>query len=195
MDDQPIARTARVDVLLAGSTDPGVVSTCTLVRDGAVVAVVDPGMARRQADILEPLAALGIGPDSVTDVVFSHHHPDHTVNAALFPNARIHDHWAVYSRRPTGPTATPRAPSSPRPVRLLRTPGHTAEDIATVVGTADGSRRAHAPVVGGGRPGRRPVRARPLHALSASRARVLAIADRIVPGHGPGFVPDVTTPR
>ena len=32
-------------------------------------------------------------------------------------------------------------------------------------------------------------------ALSASRARVLAIADRIVPGHGPAFVPDVTTPR
>jgi glyoxylase-like metal-dependent hydrolase (beta-lactamase superfamily II) len=27
----------------------------------------------------------------VTDVVFSHHHLDHTVNAALFPAARIHD--------------------------------------------------------------------------------------------------------
>lgn len=32
----------------------------------------------------------------MTDVVFSHHHPDHTVNAALFPSARIHDHWAIY---------------------------------------------------------------------------------------------------
>ncbi len=28
--------------------------------------------------------------------VGSHHHPDHTVNAALFPNARIHDHGAPF---------------------------------------------------------------------------------------------------
>ncbi len=32
----------------------------------------------------------------MTDVVLSHHHPDHTINAALFPSARYHDHWAIY---------------------------------------------------------------------------------------------------
>jgi len=32
----------------------------------------------------------------VTDVIFSHHHPDHTLNAALFRNARFHDVWAIY---------------------------------------------------------------------------------------------------
>jgi len=29
------------------------------------------------------------GTADVTDVVFSHHHPDHTVNAALFPAAAL----------------------------------------------------------------------------------------------------------
>ena len=70
----------------------------------------------------------------MTDVVFSHHHPDHTVNAALFPAARIHDHWAVYvgdrwiDRDADGAELGPS-------VRLLRTPGHTAEDISTVAST------------------------------------------------------------
>ena len=52
MPDAPVARTARVDVLLAGSLGPNVVSTCTLVRDGAVAAVIDPGLAPPQAAIL-----------------------------------------------------------------------------------------------------------------------------------------------
>ena len=70
----------------------------------------------------------------MTDVVFSHHHPDHTVNAALFPAARIHDHWAMYvgdrwvDRDADGLELAPS-------VRLLRTPGHTAEDISTVAST------------------------------------------------------------
>lgn len=31
------------------------------------------------------------------DGVFSHHHPDHSVSAAAFRSARIHDHWTVCS--------------------------------------------------------------------------------------------------
>jgi glyoxylase-like metal-dependent hydrolase (beta-lactamase superfamily II) len=31
------------------------------------------------------VAARGLAPGAITDVVLSHHHPDHTVNAALFP--------------------------------------------------------------------------------------------------------------
>src|SRR5438132_13721148 len=79
----PVTGAARVHVLQAGyAREAGqqehVGSTVTLILDGDAVIVVDPGMV----------------PAEVTDVVFSHHHPDHTVNAALFPAARIHDHWA-----------------------------------------------------------------------------------------------------
>ena len=58
--------------------------------------VVDPGMVSSRSKILEPLAALGVGVGDVTDVVISHHHPDHTVNIALFPSARVHDFQATY---------------------------------------------------------------------------------------------------
>jgi hypothetical protein len=42
MPDAPSARTARIDVLVTGSAGPSVASTCTLVRDGGVVAII-PG--------------------------------------------------------------------------------------------------------------------------------------------------------
>ena len=64
----------------------------------------------------------------------SHHHPDHTLNMALFPAARVHDHVAVYDFNGRW------------------------DDV-----DAEG--------------------------------RELAIADRIVPGHGAPFVPGPSTPR
>ncbi len=87
---------ARLDVLTAGYVGGRVASTVVLLRDQDLIAVVDPGMVADRARILEPLAALGVQPEQVTDVIFSHHHPDHTVNAALLRQARIHDFWATY---------------------------------------------------------------------------------------------------
>ncbi|HEX7993366.1 MAG TPA: MBL fold metallo-hydrolase, partial [Streptosporangiaceae bacterium] len=97
----PAAGTAQVHILQDGyaredETGERVGSTVTLIVDGDVVVIVDPGMVSSRADLLAALAAQGVAPEAVTDVVFSHHHPDHTVNAALFPAARIHDFWAVY---------------------------------------------------------------------------------------------------
>src|SRR4051794_11295189 len=88
--------TATVHVLTAGYVGPKTASTVTLIRDGATLLVVDPGMVADRELILAPLRELGVAAEAVTDVVFSHHHPDHTLNAALFPNARFHDHWAIY---------------------------------------------------------------------------------------------------
>jgi glyoxylase-like metal-dependent hydrolase (beta-lactamase superfamily II) len=73
-----------------------VASTVAFVWDGDVRVILDPGMVPDPKSILEPLAVLGESPARITDVVFSHHHPDHTLNAALFPHARFHDHWANY---------------------------------------------------------------------------------------------------
>src|SRR5690348_11050038 len=88
--------TAVVDVLTAGYVEAGVASTVTLIRDGARAIVVDPGMVASRKLILEPLRRLGVEPDEVTDVVLSHHHPDHTVNIALFQHALVHDFMATY---------------------------------------------------------------------------------------------------
>lgn len=194
MTDGPLARTARYDVLVTGSPGPRCSSTCSLVRDGDARIVIDPGLAPSQAAILDPLRGLGVAADAVTDVVLSHHHPDHALNAALFPAARVHDHWAIYdfAGRWDDVEAEGRvlAPS----VRLLRTPGHSAEDVSTLVGTEDGLVVFTHLWWHSGGPAEDPY-APDADALHAARARVLELADVIVPGHGQPFRPDASTPR
>jgi glyoxylase-like metal-dependent hydrolase (beta-lactamase superfamily II) len=79
-------------------------------------------------------------------------------------------------------------------VTLIRTPGHSAEDISTVVRTDLG------PVVlthawwTADKPIDDPY-SPDLAQLRASRARILGMAALIVPGHGPAFVPSAATPR
>ncbi len=192
----PAARTARVDIVQAGSltdTGGGVASSCTLVRDGEHVIVVDPGMASSARAILDPLAALGISPEDVTEVILSHHHPDHTLHAGHFPNAAVHDHWATYRGTDWEDSDCDGRVISPS-VRLARTPGHTAQDLATLIGTSGGIVACtHSWFHAESRvEDEDPDDAAALH---RSRAAILEVADRIVPGHGPLFLPDDGTPR
>ena len=192
MSDLPRASTATFHLLTAGYYGRGVASTVGLIRDGAVNVVVDPGMVRDRSLILDPLRALGVEPQEVTDVVFSHHHPDHTINAALFPAARYHDHWAIYqddvwtSRDAEGFELSPS-------IRLIRTPGHSTEDITTLAHTADGVAAFTHVWWNSDGPADDPYA--DMDQLHASRARVLAVADVAIPGHGPAFTPSDTTPR
>ena len=192
----PIGRTARVDVLLEGSltsTGGGVASSCTLIRDGDRAIVVDPGMAPSASSILDPLAELGVRPEDVTDVVLSHHHPDHTIHAGHFPNAAVHDHWAIY-RGTDWEDSECDGRVLTESVQLARTPGHTAEDLATVAGTAEGvvvcthSWFNAETTVEDESPDDH-------DALHASRRAILEVADLIIPGHGPAFRPTEATPR
>jgi glyoxylase-like metal-dependent hydrolase (beta-lactamase superfamily II) len=194
--DLPPAGAARVHVLHDGYVrDDGdrVASTVTLIQEGNVAVIVDPGMVPSRSALLTALAGRGVAPQSVTDVVFSHHHPDHTVNAALFPAARIHDHWAIYdgdrwiSRDADGFALSPST-------RLMATPGHTPQDITTLAATPAGVHACtHAWWAADG-PADDPF-APDAGALAVSRARILAVAAVIIPGHGPAFAPGDATPR
>lgn len=176
---------ATVDVLYEGYVSGGVAGTVSLIRAGDRVIVVDPGMVPERAAILQPVWDLGIRPASVTDIILSHHHPDHTLNVALFPEAAdVHDHWAVYNRdrwtsRPAEGVEVAEG------VRLMETPGHTPQDITTLVETDDGVvALTHLWWSGdiGGDP-----RAVDAAAIRANRERVLEVASLIVPGHGAPF--------
>ena len=175
------------------STGGKVVSTCSLIREDGRAIVVDPGMADNSAAILEPLAELGLGPEEVTEVVLSHHHPDHTMRAGHLPNAAVHDHWAIY-RGSAWEDSDAEGRQLTTSVHLIRVPGHTAEDIATVAGTPDGVVVLTHLWWDSNGPAEDPVAEDPT-GLHASRRRVLEIADVIVPGHGAPFTPSDSTPR
>lgn len=181
----PIGTSATYQVLAVGYVRGGVASTVSFVEDGDLRAVVDPGMVAHRSAILDPLARRGIRPGEVTDVVLSHHHPDHTLHAALFPKARVHDHWAIYERDRWTSRPAEGARLAPS-VLLLETPGHTPQDVTTLVGTSRGvvafthlwwNRNGPTPD---------PVAVDPRRLL-LHRHRVVAVANTIVPGHGAPF--------
>ena len=175
-----------VDLLHAGYAGDRVGSSVVLVRDGDALIVVDPGMVARRALILDPLAALGVAPEAVTHVFLSHHHPDHTINIALFPNAEVVDFWARYRDDlwlDHDGDGYHLAPNS----ELWLTPGHTQEDATLVVTADDG---VYAMTHLWWQADRTP-EIDPLGddqaAIERGRARVLAAADVVIPGHGPSF--------
>ena len=160
-----------------------------LVRDADALIVADPGMVARRSLILEPLAVLGIAPEAVTHVFLSHHHPDHTMNVALFPNAEVVDFWARYrddrwlDHEGDGYRLSPKT-------QLWLTPGHTEED-ATLFVEADDA--VYALTHLWWRADRTP-EVDPLAADQAAielgRTHVLAVADIVIPGHGEAFTVD-----
>ena len=175
-----------VHLLHAGYTGDRVGSSVVLVRDGDALIVVDPGMVARRGLILEPLARLGVAPEEITHVFLSHHHPDHTINIALFPNAEVVDFWARYrddlwlDHDGDGYHLAPNT-------QLWLTPGHSEEDITLVVEADDGVYAMTHLWWGPDRtPDIDPV-ASDQAALERGRERVLAAADVVIPGHGGSF--------
>jgi glyoxylase-like metal-dependent hydrolase (beta-lactamase superfamily II) len=183
---EPERHVASVHLLHAGYADTGVGSSIVLVRDGDARIIVDPGMVKSRSLILDPLAALEVAPESVTHVFLSHHHPDHTINIALFPNAEVVDFWARYigdqwlDHDGDGYRLSPHA-------QLWLTPGHTAEDASLIVEADDA---VYAMTHAWWHADRTP-EIDPLGddqtALEASRARLLGAADIVIPGHGGPF--------
>jgi glyoxylase-like metal-dependent hydrolase (beta-lactamase superfamily II) len=180
---------ATFDLLHPGYVrDEGVTvgSSVSLAADGDALIVVDPGMVANPSAILGPLAKLGHPPADVTHVVLTHHHPDHALNVALFPNAELIDAWARYrgdqwlDHDGDGYRVSPHT-------WILLTPGHSLQDLTFMVETDDGIVACtHAwwhtdqtPVID-------PL-ADDQAALEASRRRILAEADVVVPGHGEAF--------
>lgn len=193
-----LARTAQVHILTAGYARHGsdgtrVASTVAYIRDGAVRVIVDPGMVAHRDNILGPLATVGESQGSITDVVLSHHHPDHTIHIALFPNARVHDFQAIYKDDSWIDRPAEGYHLSPA-IQLIATPGHTPQDITTLAGAADDIIAfTHLWWMATG-PADDPYSVDPA-ALHENRERVLRLATLIVPGHGEPFRPGPETPR
>ncbi|HEY7524106.1 MAG TPA: MBL fold metallo-hydrolase [Candidatus Limnocylindrales bacterium] len=177
---------ATVHVLHEGYAGDRVASSVVLVRDGDALIVADPGMVASQSMILDPLRKLEVVPDAVTHVFLSHHHPDHTINAGLFPNAEVVDYWARY-RGDEWLDMPGDGYRLSEQAQLWLTPGHSNEDASLIVDADDGVyAMTHLWWRGDRSPEIDPY-APDQAVLERNRERVLAAADIVVPGHGAPF--------
>ena len=180
---------ATVDVIQSGyirENGTRVGSSISLVRDEDALIVVDPGLVASRGLILDPLAALGVAAEAVTHVFLSHHHPDHTINVALFPNAEVVDFWARYrddlwlDHGGDGWRMTPRT-------QLWLTPGHSEEDASLIVEAEDGTYAMTHLWWGTDRTPVKDPYCTDHERMAVHRKRVLAVADVVIPGHGEPF--------
>lgn len=166
--------------------------TITLIM-GAHNVLVDTGIPRDAEAIAAGLRAAGLRPADIDHVVCTHGHSDHVGNLGLFPDATLivsHDicEGDVYRSHPFALGEPYRIDDD---VEVIATPGHTSQDVSVLVRTPDGVY-----VVAGDlfeceadlaeEELWRACSEDPA-AQAESRARVLALADFIVPGHGAMF--------
>ncbi|MHB8106259.1 MAG: MBL fold metallo-hydrolase [Candidatus Cryosericum sp.] len=160
-------------------------SNVTLVQDDGCLILVDLGTPDRQPALSDALSSRGIKPDDIDAIVLTHLHLDHVGALGLFPGTSIivPEGTAKGSRlRFCNPTTLHPSPHS----FILRVAGHTTNDIALGLHGDDGTTTI---VAGDLFPldldPDSPVTAISSNALTASRKRVLDLADVIVTGHGP----------
>ncbi len=188
----------RVKVLTEGYCTPA--GAGKLRADGTITLVagphnilVDTGNPEDGGAIVAALKGEALSPADVDHVVCTHGHSDHVGNIGLFPHATLivsHD----VSR---GDLFSSHAFARGEPyvidddVEVIATPGHTSQDVSVLVRTPAGVYVA----VGDLFECEQDLADEPLWRVSsedparqaASRARILALADFIVPGHGPMF--------
>jgi glyoxylase-like metal-dependent hydrolase (beta-lactamase superfamily II) len=171
--------------LIPGTTLDGarrVASTVVLIQGENAIVVADPGMVTDRGLIVDPLTKAGVSPQDVTHIFISHHHPDHTVNMALFPNAEVVDFWGMYKGDMWRDHGDGYEVASG--IKVLRTPGHTAEDASLLVETTEGTYAlTHCWWFPDMTPDKDPIVWNQAK-LDESRQKIVTIADWIIPGHG-----------
>jgi glyoxylase-like metal-dependent hydrolase (beta-lactamase superfamily II) len=179
---------AEVKILLEGfvSGDVGgerTMPTMTLVRDGDLVMVVDPGVVEDQQMIIDALAQEGLEIDDVDVVCITHSHIDHYRNVGMFGGAKILEYWGLWEKNKCDEWNEQFSGG----VRVLKTPGHSDDSLTFLIETDEGMVAICGDVFWKENYPEDDPYASDFEKLQESRKMILGIADFIIPGHGPIF--------
>jgi glyoxylase-like metal-dependent hydrolase (beta-lactamase superfamily II) len=186
---------AEVKILVEGTTNADDIGeageehtqpTVTLVRDGDIVMVVDPGILESQQILVDAFKKAGLTVGDVNLVCVTHSHLDHYRNVGMFSDAKTLDYWGLWS----GNKIKSWSENFSDNIKIFHTPGHDYTSITVFVKTEEGvvamcgdvfwkEGYPHSP--------HDDAFASNPERLIESRSQVLKMADWIVPGHGPMY--------
>ena len=183
---------AEVKVLIKGFTyadckesgiNLGTRATISLIRDGDIIMVADPGVLNNQSEMIEALAKENLKVNDITHVFISHSHLDHYRNIGMFPSAITVEYWGLWHEL----KMDDRPAKLSENIEIIETPGHNYDGLTMIVSTA----KRKIAIVGDlwwseRGPANDPY-ASDIEKLKSSREKVLALADFIIPGHGDIF--------
>ena len=72
--------------------------TITLVKDGDLVIVCDPGTLKSQSVLVDALKRENLTVDDVNVVFLTHSHIDHFRNIGMFPNAKSLEFYGIWDK-------------------------------------------------------------------------------------------------
>lgn len=157
--------------------------TTTLVQDGGLNIIVDPGCPKSNELLRRALAKHSLIFEDIGIVFITHWHLDHSKSVGIFPRAKIIDFWEI--NKGDKHYFHGGKYKITKNIRVIPTPGHTRGHASLEVKTNKGS-----VVVAGDvfwysdfTPKKDPF-ASDHKKLNESRRKVLKIADYVVPGHG-----------
>lgn len=184
---------AEVKVLIEGYTTAdskkfGEEKTCptiTLVKDGDIVMIVDPGILEDQKILVEKLREEGLAIKDANIVCITHSHIDHYRNIGMFPKAKTLEYFGLWDKN----IVEDWKEQFTKDIKIIKTPGHNYDCISLLVKTKKGD----VAIVGDlfwkenfPEPGDDPY-ASDREKLKENRKEILKIADYIIPGHGKMF--------
>lgn len=154
-------------------------ATVSLILDGDIKMVVDPGVLEDQKLLVDALKREGLKISDITHVGLTHSHPDHYINAGMFPEAKFVEFFGVWHRN----TVVDREENFSKNIKIIETPGHDRTGITFLVETEKGRVAVAGDVFWKENFPEDDPYADDLAKLKESRAKLLKIADYIVPGH------------
>lgn len=182
---------AKVTVLLegflskdsGGHTRPNII----LVQDKNLNIVIDPGVVASQKLIIDALKKENLNLDDIDMVFLTHAHLDHSRNVGMFAKAKsiwFGDLWDGDVEK-----SCPEKLSAD--IRFIETPGHSYDSTTMLVKTNEGLVAICGDVFWQKNYPKNDPYATDNKNLAASRAKVLKLADIIIPGHGKAFRPNL----
>ncbi len=164
-------------------------STVTLIRDGRVNILVDTGHHEVEKKLVAALKKEGLKPNDIHYVIVSHHHPDHVANNHLFKKAIITDVLTSYKgdRFKVDLDILYKGKNIITPnVYIISTPGHELDECTVMAKTEKGI----IAIVGDvfwSKQRERNIMVKDKKALAKSQAKVVKLADYVIPGHAGMF--------
>jgi len=170
-------------------------STTTLIRDGNLKIIVDPGMNRKK--LLESLKKERLSPVDIDYVVLTHNHMDHMLLTGIFEKAKVLDDNSVYTFNDEITSHDGKIPGTD--IKIISTPGHDLFHATVLVDTKEFGKVAIASDVfwwADDEEQKTDTKSLINHKdpyvkneehLMESRKKILRIADCVIPGHGKMF--------
>ncbi len=166
-------------------------TTCLITSEDNKKIITDPGCNREK--LLEALKKENLATSDIDYVFLSHCHPDHTLLAGIFENAKFvtfdsnliynKDLLTEFDKNILG-----------KDIEIIETPGHVLEHLSLLVDTSEGKVAIAGDVIWWldneqqvfdiNQKDHSQAKGMNMENLIESRKKILSMADYIIPGHG-----------